>query len=430
MHREEGLGPRARSGTRASASGPLAVLLAVLLVGLVAGATPASAQWRADAGAHAILLYTWVDPVPGGAALDELRLVHPVVMASAANPTGTLMIMGMLNLEGATMPGGELTPGVFGEGFVDRRHPHTYLHELVVTGSLPAGTIPEGNASITLGKGFVPFGTDDPMSRPVLRYPVNHHFAQILERLVLIGAVRWRPLTVEGAVFNGDEPDRPAARPALDRFGDSWAARVTLRPAAGVEAQLSRAVVASPEHREGAGTTQRKWSVSGRWEGPVGGGEGVALAEWARTDEADGFFVFRTALVEGAWGRGAHRLHYRFERTERPEEERLADPFRSARPHHDDSNLGTTRWTIHTAGYAVALPAPRPIAGLSAMLELSRAGVRRLGGIFDPAQFYGRPSIWSASVGLRLDLGARMHRMGRYGAASTETESGDAPHHH
>ena len=38
-----------------------------------------------------------------------------------------------LNLEGATMSNGELNTGALGEGFVDRRHPHTYLHEGVLS---------------------------------------------------------------------------------------------------------------------------------------------------------------------------------------------------------------------------------------------------------------------------------------------------------
>ena len=54
--------------------------------------------------------------------------------------------------------------------------------------------------SLTAGKGFAPFGTDDPMSRPVLRYPVNHHLAQILERAVAIGR------SIAGAVTAGVRP--------------------------------------------------------------------------------------------------------------------------------------------------------------------------------------------------------------------------------
>ena len=40
-----------------------------------------------------------------------------------------------------TLEGGELTPGAWGEGFVDRRHPHTYVHELLADrgGRAPGG---------------------------------------------------------------------------------------------------------------------------------------------------------------------------------------------------------------------------------------------------------------------------------------------------
>lgn len=83
---------------------------------------------------------------------------------------------------------------------------------------------------LAAGKGFVPFGTDDPMSRPVVRFPVNHHLSQVLERAVALAGVRAGPVTVEGSLFNGDEPASPGSWPAWDRFGDSWAARLTLSP--------------------------------------------------------------------------------------------------------------------------------------------------------------------------------------------------------
>src|SRR2546426_6549297 len=50
--------------------------------------------------------------------------------------------------------------------------------------------------------------------------------------------------------------------------------------------------------------------------------------------------------------------YYRFERTERPEDMRTLDPFRSVRPHLDNSILGTSRWSIHTLGYGLRLGAP------------------------------------------------------------------------
>ena len=46
-----------------------------------------------------------------------------------------------LDFEGVTMPAGELALGGWGEGFVDRRHPHTYLHEAMVWGAAPVGSV-------------------------------------------------------------------------------------------------------------------------------------------------------------------------------------------------------------------------------------------------------------------------------------------------
>src|SRR5262249_56591254 len=92
--------------------------------------------------------------------------------------------------------------------------------------------------------------------------------------------------------------------------------------------------------------------ISGRWSRLVARHPVYGLVEWARTSEGAGFFVFHSPLAEGAWTAGRHRLQYRFERTERPEEERISH-FRSLRPHLENSILGTSRWTVQTLGYAV-----------------------------------------------------------------------------
>ncbi|MGH7534357.1 MAG: hypothetical protein ACREMG_02100, partial [Gemmatimonadales bacterium] len=78
-------------------------------------------------------MFTHADPVPGGAALAELRLTQPVLRLQAATADGRLRLTATGNLEGLTIPHGELTPGAWGEGFSDRRHPHTYVHELMLT---------------------------------------------------------------------------------------------------------------------------------------------------------------------------------------------------------------------------------------------------------------------------------------------------------
>ncbi|HEY7481044.1 MAG TPA: hypothetical protein VH680_11070 [Gemmatimonadales bacterium] len=372
---------------------------------------------RAHLAGQGVLALTHADPIPDGGSLTELRLVQPALMLRAEGPRRIRLLV-TLNLEGATIERGELTPGAWGEGFVDRRHPHTYLHELMLTADDLLGAADGGTrVSLSAGKGFAPFGTDDPMIRPSLRYPVNHHLAQILERAVAIAAVRHGPVSGEVGLFNGDEPERPGQWPRIGgRFGDSWAARLTGEPVAGLELQGSYAKVHSPEHRGGAGTDQLKWSLSAGWNGQVVGRRTSALVEWARTSEAAGFFVFHSLLAEGAWQAGRHRLHYRFERTERPEEQRIS-AFRSLRPHLENSILGITRWTIHTAGYS----SPRLEQGgvyVQPMLEISYGRVAMVGGgLFDPQQLYGKDHFWSWSLGLRLGFGGGTHRMGRYGAA-------------
>ncbi len=361
--------------------------------------------------------YEHADPVPGGGALGETRVVQPVVHLEAA-ALGRLRLTGMLDLEGLTIPQGELAPGNWGEGFVDRRHPHTYLHELVLTADDLLGRRDGAVAlSVSAGKGFAPFGTDDPAVRPFVRYPVNHHLAQILERAVAIAALRAGPLAFEAGLFNGDEPERPGQWPRVGgRFGDSWSGRVTGTVMPGLTLQGSRAHVHSPEHRPGAGPDQEKWSLAAREERPIAGHPVYGLVEWARTSEAGGFFVFRSFLAEGAWTLGAHRLQYRFERTERPEEERVS-LFRSLRPHIENSILGTTRWTTQTAGYELSLLRRRGVE-VRPLFELQYASIAKVGGgLFDVTTLYGRNHIWSVTLGVRVVAGASMHRMGRYGAA-------------
>ena len=401
-------------------------VLGFLLAGVIGRARAQERPW-ARWSAQGIPLWTGADPVPGSGTLDEIRLVQPVGMLQAGWGAH-LRLLGTLDLEGLTMPEGELTMGAWGEGFVDRRHPHTYVHELLATGDDLLGRS-DGTArlSLTVGKGFAPFGTDDPMTRPALRYPVNHHQAQILERALAIAAFRRGRLTAEAGLFNGDEPEAPGQWPRIGRFGDSWSARLTGAPAVGLELQGSFARVHSPEHRPGAGTDQDKWSLSARWDRRIGGHPVYGLTEWARTSEAGGFFVFHSLLAEGAWTGGRHRLHYRFERTERPEEERISD-FRSRRPHLENSILGTTRWTIHTVGYTLQGVQVGGVR-LEPLGEVSTGSIARVGGgLFDVATLYGDTRFWSWSVGVRLGAGSGMHRMGRYGAAADIAEMGGHRH--
>jgi hypothetical protein len=264
------------------------------------------------------------------------------------------------------------------------------------------------------------------MSRPVVRYPVDHHLAQILERGVLIGRASYGPMALEVTGFDGDEPTKPSDWPNWDRGLDSRAVRLTATPVAGLEAQYSWARVKSPEHRQGAGSTQRKRSASLRWSGSLAHHGAYGLLEWARTEEAGGFFVFHALVAEGSMSVGRSRPYFRFERTDRPEDTRTTDPFRSVRPHLDDSLLGITRWTVWTAGYGLGFLTAGGRLELRPFLEGSLAQVQARDGIFDPNSFYGTDVLPSLTLGVRMDWGGMSGmRMGRYGVTGTQMGSMD-----
>ena len=150
-------------------------------------------------------------------------------------------------------------------------------------------------------------------------------------------------------------------------------------------------------------------------------------------------FTYGSLLAEGALGWRGAGLALRAERTVRPEEERLTNFFRTARPATDASILGRTRWEIVTAH---AESKPLSLAGVRARplveVALSRATEVVQPSAFTPALFYGSDTPWSVSAGLRVEFGATHDRMGRYGVAATSPSSSssdamqrdDHSHHH
>ena len=400
------------------------ILVVASLLAIASHAARAQAASVAVAvDARAIGLVTRATHTPGNRTLTEGYLTQPIV--GAALSAGWLHAMGMLNLEGATLRRGELDTGAWGEGYVDRRHPHAYLHELVAGVESPPAVLA---GSIFAGRGFVPFGSDDPMTRPFVSYPVDHHLAQIIERLMVVAAARAGPLIIEAATFGGDEPVDPSTLPLARRMGDSWSLRTTLMgkqlpiPLGGAELTASYANVKSPEYREGQGLDQRKAHLGLRVEHEGDLFSRYALVELARTTEVDrgrDLYTFDGALAEGALCRGDLGFALRWERSDRPEEERLLDLFRAARPATDVSILGVTEWTTITG--AVSLPGLRANGMRAApFIEVARATAdRTTAALFDPVRVYGSSVMWRLSAGIRIAAGRVAHgRMGRYGVAS------------
>ena len=175
--------------------------------------------------------------------------------------------------------------------------------------------------------------------------------------------------------FGGDEPTSTGSPPPLRRLGDSWSVRATAMPVTGIEVQGSYARVASPEQREGFGLDQHKRSASARFISADGGR--YLLGEWARTVERDhgrneNVFAYESALIEGAATIRTVSVALRLEQTERPEEERLSDPFRVPRPAADLGISGVTRWRTTTLALTLPSPTSGPIRGYP-FIEVERA---------------------------------------------------------
>jgi hypothetical protein len=248
---------------------------------------------------------------------------------------------------------------------------------------------------------------------------------------------------LEHAVFNGDEPVGPFIGPQWHRVGDSRTTRLTLMPTEGVELQASRAFVRSPGISQGGAFDHTQTHVSLRIDrpasstmapaivhdmsnGPMMRDRRYLLVEVARTDEGFGrqrAFRYNSMLAEAAIDHRGWGLAARAERTDRPESERLLDPFRIANGHIDFQIIGITRWTVgslHVDTPQFSLPRFTALHA-TPFVELSRAQPEALRqpAVFIPRDFYGASSIWSLTAGVRVHVGVlagpmRM-RMGRYG---------------
>ena len=375
--------------------------------------------------------------------LTEWYLTQPTLMTNIESPSRRLVLRTTLNFEGLTLEDGELTLGGWGEGFIDKRHPHTLLHEFMLSVNLweVRGT----EMSLSAGKGFAPFGTDDPMSRPGLKFPTNHHLSQVLERWTVNGIVRKGPWSLEAGVFGGAEPEGAYDLSNISAFPDSWSGRLTRRwgsrndAEAGWEASASYASVGEPSHDEGPGErphtddsdesqganegNTRLLNLTLRRSGRTGLGRLYAMAEASRSDPgaASGYF---SLLGEMRYEADRHEPYLRLEHATRPEYARAGargtDDF--FRYDHDAEATGATRWLIATIAYARrATQAPvsfRPFVEA----QYNRVSAER--GEVSREEFPGRGSYWVVSLGARLFLGGGPMRMGSYGILDPMTAMG------
>ena len=118
----------------------------------------------------------------------------------------------------------------------------------------------------------------------------------------------------------------------------------------------------------------------------------------------------------------------RYERTERPEEERLANPFRTKVPPTDFSILGRTRWDIVSARLS-AIVFESKSGTLTPFVEVARQQATALAtpAGFDPRGFYGTDRMWSVSAGVAYTVGMIHRRTGEYGAAARSMAGMEVP---
>ena len=91
--------------------------------------------WMVIGMAQAFAIGTIALPADDGTPLDEraLYLTQPAIMFNVESPLSRVSLRTTLNFEGLTQPDGELTFGGWGEGFIDKRHPHTLVHEAMLS---------------------------------------------------------------------------------------------------------------------------------------------------------------------------------------------------------------------------------------------------------------------------------------------------------
>ncbi|MEX2570965.1 MAG: hypothetical protein WD737_06645 [Gemmatimonadota bacterium] len=356
-----------------------------------------------------------------------LDLPHAAIMANLESPGSRWALRLMPNFEGLTLTEGEPTFGGWGEGFIDARHPHTILHEAML--SFNWWSAPGGALSISGGRGFAPYGTDDPMYRPALKYPTNHHLSQILERwTVNLTYLSEAGLGMEVGVFDGGEPVDPWDMSNFENFGNSWSGRLSYRfgEAGGAMAPWE-ASASYGSVRETHGTEEELtvlYNAALRHEAAYGFGHLYGLVE-ASTSDPDGEEGYFSLLGETQLGLGAesrHRPFYRVEYATRPEYEReQADGSDFFRYDHDDHAIGATRWLINTAGYGYDLTrlpvSARPFVEVSHNAIAHERGPARIA----PEALLGGDSFWSFAAGVRVFLGGGPMRMGTYGVLDPMT---------
>lgn len=385
---------------------------------------PLGGGWRLTGMGQVFPIVTVGAPGDEGSSLHETAwyLTQPAVMGDLEGFNGRLVLHTTVNFEGVTQKNGSLTYGGWGEGFLDKRHPHTLVHELML--SFNVWDVAGGSLSVSAGKGFTPYGTSDPMSRPGVKFPTNHHLSQILERWTVNAAWLQGDWSVEAGVFGGDEPHGPYDWSNYKSFGNSWSARVARRwgggsgPTRDWEASASFASLTEYAHTQDETTYLVNGAI--RRSAPLRDGQLYGLLEGSGSflPRHDNFF---SVLGEARYDWHRHQPYVRVEYARRPEYAREGPAGTPEFFRYEDhlDPIGTTRWLISTMAYAYELTGTP--WSLRPFVEAQYFQVRADQGGITATDLFGSTSFWSLSAGFRIFLGGNPMRMGLYGVLDPVT---------
>ncbi len=390
--------------------------------------------WTLAAMAQIVPLFSRIGGLDGE-PLDRSQgvLTQGALMANLESPGGRWVLRVTPHFEPFTLEDGELTPGGWGEGFLDFRHPHTFLHEVMVSRNHRAE---DGwSWSVSGGKGFAPFGSDDPMGRPSAKYPTNHHLAQILERFTLNGLLSNGDWVLEAGVFGGSEPDGPHDLSNWKSFGNSQSARVTRIVPSGDgmgkwELSLSAARILTSH--EGEDERTLLFHSGARWDD----GRRSLLIEAARSRVEDqpvsGYY---SVLAEGKMPVGPVHAYMRAEYATRPEYPRGSGDEGYFRYSHHAHPVGASRWQIGAVGVEASEWLGSVLVRPFVEGAVQRAS--RVAGTIDPRLPLDQ-GFTLLTVGVRVFPGGGPMRMGSYGLRDDMSrmlipapgaDPGAAPHH-
>jgi hypothetical protein len=304
-------------------------------------------------------------------------------MASRPLRRGTLTLSGMITAEPLTvglagyseiLQEGE---AYHGRQITDRQHPHDLLMQLAAAWRVPltdrtALTVvggPVGEAAL----GPVAFmhrasSAENPTA------PLSHHIFDSTHMVtgVVLGRLDHGPVSVEGSIFRGREPDEDRYDLDLGAL-DSWSTRLWLRPSRAWTIQASYGFLHEPEQLEPG--DQRRTNASASWFRQRGSDYSAVTAAvgW----NARQYSTVHAVLVEGTHHVRGTSLYGRFDDTTL-ETEILLFPENLHRPHPDELvdpvlafTAGAVRDVATAKGLAFGVGGDATVSRLPPLLQIT-----------------------------------------------------------